>query len=113
MAKLSDIKKRIVAKTIKTQSNNKFVVNDNIIYTSANDFKSPTAKKMYREWLDKKRTLKTVTSKLDEARKTYRDSSNQSADAYKINTLENKQESLFNEIKQLEKNIRSTELNNH
>ncbi len=113
MAKLSDIKKRIVAKTIKTQSNNKFVVNDNIIYTSANDFKSPTAKKMYREWLDKKRTLKTVTSKLDEARKTYRDSSNPSADAYKINTLENKQESLFNEIKQLEKNIRSTELNNH
>ena len=113
MTKLSDIKKRIVAKTIKTQSNNKFVVNDNIIYTSANDFKSPTAKKMYREWLDKKRTLKTVTSKLDEARKTYRDSSNPSADAYKINTLENKQESLFNEIKQLEKNIRSTELNNH
>lgn len=113
MAKLSDIKKRIVAKTIKTQSNNKYVVNDNIIYTSANDFKSPTAKKMYREWLDKKRTLKTVTSKLDEARKTYRDSSNPSADAYKINTLENKQESLFNEIKQLEKNIRSTELNNH
>lgn len=113
MAKLSDIKKRIVAKTIKTQSNNKFVVSDNIIYTSANDFKSPTAKKMYREWLDKKRTLKTVTSKLDEARKTYRDSSNPSADAYKINTLENKQESLFNEIKQLEKNIRSTELNNH
>lgn len=113
MAKLSDIKKRIVAKTIKTQSNNKFVVNDNIIYTSANDFKSPTAKKMYREWLDKKRTLKNVTSKLDEARKTYRDSSNPSADAYKINTLENKQESLFNEIKQLEKNIRSTELNNH
>lgn len=113
MAKLSDIKKRIVAKTIKTQSNNKFVVNDNIIYTSANDFKSPKAKKMYREWLDKKRTLKTVTSKLDEARKTYRDSSNPSADAYKINTLENKQESLFNEIKQLEKNIRSTELNNH
>ncbi len=113
MAKLSDIKKRIVAKTIKTQSNNKFVVNDNIIYTSANDFKSPTAKKMYREWLDKKRTLKTVTSKLDETRKTYRDSSNPSADAYKINTLENKQESLFNEIKQLEKNIRSTELNNH
>lgn len=113
MAKLSDIKKRIVAKTIKTQSNNKFVVNDNIIYTSANDFKSLTAKKMYREWLDKKRTLKTVTSKLDEARKNYRDSSNPSADAYKINTLENKQESLFNEIKQLEKNIRSTELNNH
>lgn len=68
---------------------------------------------MYREWLDKKRTLKTVTSKLDEARKTYRDSSNPSADAYKINTLENKQESLFNEIKQLEKNIRSIELNNH
>ena len=68
---------------------------------------------MYRQWKDKKNTFESLTSKLDEARKNYRESSNKSADAYKIRTLETKQESLFYEIKQLEKNIRSTELNNH
>ena len=113
MAKLSDIKKRIAAKTVKTQSDNKFVINDNIVYTSAFDFKSPAAKKMYREWLDKTHSFKSVSTKLDEARKTYSNSTNTSSDAYKIKTLENKQETLFNEIKQLEKNIRLTELNNH
>ena len=68
---------------------------------------------MYRQWKDKTNTLESLSSKLDEARKNYGESSNKSADAYKIRTLENKQEALFNEIKQLEKNIRSTELNNH
>lgn len=113
LAKLSDIKKRIVSKIVKSQSSNKFVVNDNTVYSSANDFKSPAAKEMYRQWKDKKNTLESLTSKLDEARKNYRESSNKSADAYKIRTLETKQESLFNEINQLEKNIRSSELNNH
>ena len=113
LAKLSDIKKRIASKIVKSQSSNKFVVNDNTVYSSANDFKSPAAKEMYRQWKDKKNTFESLTSKLDEARKNYRESSNKSADAYKIRTLETKQESLFYEIKQLEKNIRSTELNNH
>ena len=113
MAKLSDFKKRIASKIVKSQSSNKFVINDNTVYSSANDFKSAAAKEMYRQWKDKTNTLESLSSKLDEARKNYGESSNKSADAYKIRTLENKQESLFNEIKQLEKNIRSTELNNH
>ena len=113
LAKLSDIKKRIASKIVKSQSSNKFVVNDNTVYSSANDFKSPAAKEMYRQWKDKKNTFESLTSKLDEARKNYRESSNNSADAYKIRTLETKQESLFNEINQLEKNIRSSELNYH
>ena len=113
MAKLSDIKKRIASKIVKSLSSNKFVINDNTVYSSANDFKSAAAKEMYRQWKDKTNTLESLSSKLDEARKNYGESSNKSADAYKIRTLENKQESLFNEIKQLEKNIRSTELNNH
>ena len=113
MAKLSDIKKRIASKIVKSLSSNKFVINDNTVYSSANDFKSAAAKEMYRQWKDKTNTLESLSSKLDEARKNYGESSNKSADAYKIRTLENKQEALFNEIKQLEKNIRSTELNNH
>lgn len=113
MAKLSDIKKRIASKIVKSLSSNKFVINDNTVYPSANDFKSAAAKEMYRQWKDKTNTLESLSSKLDEARKNYGESSNKSADAYKIRTLENKQEALFNEIKQLEKNIRSTELNNH
>ena len=113
MAKLSDIKKRIASKIVKSLSSNKFVINDNTVYSSANDFKSAAAKEMYRQWKDKTNTLESLSSKLDEARKNYGESSNKSADAYKIRTLENKQEALFNEIKQLENNIRSTELNNH
>ena len=113
LAKLSDIKKRIASKIVKSQSSNKFVINNNTVYSSANDLKSPAAKEMYRQWKDKKKTFESVSAKLDEARKTYRESSNKSADAYKIRTLETKQESLFNEINQLEKNIRSSELNNH
>ena len=113
MAKLADIKKQIASKIVKSQSSNKFVVNDNTVYSSANDLKSPAAKEMYRQWKDKKNTFESVSAKLDEARKTYRESSNKSADAYKIRTLETKQESLFNEINQLEKNIRTSELNNH
>ena len=113
MAKLSDIKKRIASKIVKSLSSNKFVINDNTVYSSANDFKSAAAKEMYRQWKDKTNTLVSLSSKLDESRKNYGESSNKSADAYKIRTLENKQEALFNEIKQLEKNIRSTELNNH
>ena len=113
LAKLSDIKKRIASKIVKSQSTNKFIINDNTVYSSANDFKSPAAKEMYRQWKDKKNTFESISSKLDEARKTYRESSNKSADAYKIRTLETKQESLFNEINLLEKNIRSSELNNH
>lgn len=113
MVKLSDIKKQIASKIVKSLSSNKFVINDNTVYSSANDFKSAAAKEMYRQWKDKTNTLESLSSKLDEARKNYGESSNKSADAYKIRTLENKQESLFNEIKQLEKNIRSTELNNH
>ena len=113
LKKLADLKKRNAAKKNNTKSNDQFVVNDNLIYTSADNFKSPKAKELYLIWLDKKAIFDDCTAKLSEMRMTYHDASNKSSYDYKIRTLESQQETLYNEIKILENNIRLTELNNH
>ena len=112
LKRLDDLKKRLAAKHVKAKADTRFVINDNTVYYSVDNFKSSKAKSLYIRFLEKKANLEEIKTKLDEARQQYHESSNKASLSYKIKTLEKSEESLTKEIKDLQKNIRYTELNN-
>lgn len=112
LKRLDDLKKRLAAKHVKAKTDTRFVINDNTVYYSADNFKSSKAKSLYSSFFEKKSNLEEIKTKLDEARQQYHESSNKASLSYKIKTLEKSQETLTKEINDLQKTIRYTELNN-
>lgn len=112
LTRLNNLKNRIATKVSKASSKSKFIINDNVAYNSADNFKSVTAKDLYNVWTGKKNTFEQEAIELEEARREYHKANNKQALAYKIKTLEKKHETLYTEIVNLEKKIRYVELNN-
>lgn len=88
-----------------------FVVNDNTVYTSLDDFHTPSGKKLYQALMADKGKLAKLQSLLDSTRESYADAAR--AKKYEIgrslNALEQEVEALENDIAQAEKTLRNAE----
>lgn len=84
-----------------------FIVNDNLVYHSLDDFKSNDSKSLCADWIQKKKNLQSLCDQLLKLR-------DNNADALKnqILNLESRIQELQNEIHDSEKAIRRLEVNN-
>lgn len=85
-----------------------FIVNDNTIYTSSDEFKSETNKKRFAQLCQMKQQTENMALKLDNLRKEYI-SAETSLLGKEIKKTENQLEQLTQYIRTLEKEIRNTE----
>ena len=109
MQRLEKLKERIL-KTSKEQSFT-FIVNDQTIYHSIEDFKSPTNQQDILILLKKKEQLNEEKKKLDELRLKYHTANEQQRKALYSQIIEKEKlcQQLNKEIHQQEKSIRNTE----
>lgn len=89
-----------------------FVVNDNKVYRSANEFQSPQAKQLTKNWQQAREELRKVKATLERLRKSYHDGTPAQRQqlASEILTLEKNEESLTTQIAKTENEIRKAEL---
>ncbi len=88
-----------------------FVVNDNVTYTSQNDFRSEYGKKNAKLWAENLKDLNSTLSQLETLREKYagaKDSEKQEMSG-QINIFENKAVELSGSVKKMEKEIRNAE----
>ena len=95
-----------------TSSDFTFVVNDNKVYRSANEFQSPQAKQLTKNWQQAREELRKVKATLERLRKSYHDGTPAQRQqlASEILTLEKNEESLTTQIAKTENEIRKAEL---
>ena len=89
-----------------------FIVNDNRVYTSLNDFRNNEAKKMFQEMNRKKSDLKEMENELERLREKYHKSANNERKSMAAGILDKEQrvESLRTEIEKTTVRIRNIEL---
>ena len=97
---------------IEGNSQDAFVVNDDITYTSAKQFRSNTARKMYEELLKIKKQQKQAQLQLDDLRVQYHqaDTSKRHQMHKTVLAAEENVAQLNFQIKQLEKSVRNAEI---
>jgi hypothetical protein len=90
-----------------------FVINDRLTYTSAKDFRSPTAANHYRELLKARERLSTLEADLQKSRDRYVRADENGRSLLRDIILHNEEQSLTlrNNIHTLEKQIRNEENN--
>jgi len=105
---------RLLARKQKTtpDGDGKFIVNEQIVYYSSADFKSPAARKNYSQWLELKKDYTHTAKQLRERREKYHSIAKSSRPQLEKNILELEQKyaQLQNEIHTIEKKIRNSEM---
>ena len=88
-----------------------FVIDDNTLYHSENDFKSAAAKTLFKQWQQKKDDFNKISQKLEKQREEYikANKSVRASMAPGILDLEKRVEQMEAEMQQLEINVRNTE----
>ena len=96
----------------KKQRDFELVINDQKTYTSLSDFKSPTAKQLCQQWLQKQKNLHMLCEQLSALRDQYAQANRtqQRALSQQILDLEKRVEDLTDEVAQAEKETRNAEL---
>ena len=97
-----------------TEANTAIVINDRLTYTSAKDFRSPTAANHYRELLKTRERLSHLEAELQKTRDRYAQADENGRKLLSEIILHNEEQSLIlrNKIHTLEKQIRNEENNN-
>ena len=97
-----------------TEANTAIVINDRLTYTSAKDFRSPTAANHYRELLKARERLSHLEAELQKTRDRYAQADENGRKLLSEIILHNEEQSLIlrNKIHTLEKQIRNEENNN-
>ena len=97
-----------------TEANTAIVINDRLTYTSAKDFRSPTAANHYRELLKARERLSHLEAELQKTRDRYAQADENGRKLLSEIILHNEEQSLIlrNNIHTLEKQIRNKENNN-
>ena len=97
-----------------TEANTAIVINDRLTYTSAKDFRSPTAANHYRELLKARERLSHLEAELQKTRDRYAQADENGRKLLSEIILHNEEQSqiLRNNIHTLEKQIRNKENNN-
>ena len=97
-----------------TEANTAIVINDRLTYTSAKDFRSPTAANHYRELLKARERLSHLEAELQKTRDRYAQADENGRKLLSEIILHNEEQSLIlrNNIHTLEKQIRNEENNN-
>ena len=97
-----------------TEANTAIVINDRLTYTSAKDFRSPTAANRYRELLKARERLSNLEAELQKTRDRYAQADENGRKLLSEIILHNEEQSLIlrNKIHTLEKQIRNEENNN-
>ena len=97
-----------------TEANTAIVINDQLTYTSAKDFRSPTAANHYRELLKARERLSNLEAELQKTRDRYAQADENGRKLLSEIILHNEEQSLIirNKIHTLEKQIRNEENNN-
>lgn len=103
--RLKKLIKRINSRESKLIS---FIINDNIVYTSQDDFKSSTNKERFMQLCEMKQQVEELKIQLDKLRFEYTKTKNVAL-SNKISNIEAKLEQLYNYAHTLEKEIRNTE----
>lgn len=100
------------AETQQKQNDFELVINDQRTYTSLADFKSPEAKQLCQQWLQKQKNLETLHQQLDGLRDEYATANRtrQRALTQQILDLEHRVEELTDEVAIAAKNTRNKEL---
>ena len=108
---------RSIGRTVKNNSEvqttfQSFVVNDALTYSSASDFRSPEAARLYKQLIADRQQFEKLNNQLDNARTDYAkaNASNRQSLRRDILNAEQEVELLNASIKQLEKQIRQAEL---
>lgn len=97
-----------------TEANTAIVINDQLTYTSAKDFRSPTAANHYRELLKARERLSNLEAELQKTRDRYAQADENGRKLLSEIILHNEEQTLLlrNNIHTLEKQIRNEENNN-
>lgn len=97
-----------------TEANTAIVINDLLTYTSAKDFRSPTAANHYRELLKARERLSNLEAELQKTRDRYAQADENGRKLLSEIILHNEEQSLIlrNNIHTMEKQIRNEENNN-
>ena len=97
-----------------TEANTAIVINDRLTYTSAKDFRSPTAANHYRELLKARERLSNLEAELQKTRDRYAQADENGRKLLSEIILHNEEQTLLlrNNIHTLEKQIRNEENNN-
>ena len=97
-----------------TEANTAIVINDQLTYTSAKDFRSPTAANHYRELLKARERLSNLEAELQKTRDRYAQADENGRKLLSEIILHNEEQSLIirNKIHTQEKQIRNEENNN-
>ena len=97
-----------------TEANTAIVINDRLTYTSAKDFRSPTAANHYRELLKARERLSHLEAELQKTRDRYAQADENGRKLLSEIILHNEEQTLLlrNKIHTLEKQIRNEENNN-
>lgn len=97
-----------------TEANTAIVINDRLTYTSAKDFRSPTAANRYHELLKARERLSHLEAELQKTRDRYAQADENGRKLLSEIILHNEEQSLIlrNKIHTLEKQIRNEENNN-
>lgn len=117
-AKTEKAKQKLEKLTLEKRQRNKekkdfiFIVNDNRIYTSINNFRKPESKKLYQEMNNRQNDLYALEKELDKLREKYTTANQTTKEKMKPGILdkEKRVENLRNEIENTAKKIRNTEL---
>ncbi len=91
----------------------KFVIDDNRTYTNIYDFMSKPAQEIFIQWQEETAKLEKLKTDLEAAREKYHysDKATQNAMRNEILDMEKRVETKTAELKEMERNIRNTEIN--
>jgi hypothetical protein len=92
-----------------SQNMYRFIINDAIVYTQLEQFKSASARRIAEQWIQESERLATMQSELELLRKSYIKGASQQ-EQEKILQYESAIHQLRATVLRLEKNMRNTEL---
>ena len=89
-----------------------FIVTDNRVYHSATDFKSPEARELLNTWKGTRESLASLRGQLAKLREKYHRTPTMQRTGMEeeIKALEQKEETLVNQTKKIQEEIRQTEI---
>ena len=90
----------------------RYIISDDIVYTSLSEFRNETAKGIARQWKEKNNLLNTKEKELDVLRINFRRNSTVDTDKKEILAIELQVESLRRQVSDLAKQMRKAELQN-
>lgn len=111
LARLNDLKSRLKTNAVKAAETESFAINDNIVYHSANNFKSEQARELYNGLKTKKKEFEDMQSRLSTMRRLYHDSNDSMRKGLETEllTLEKQVEDMNADMRATEKTIRNLE----